>query len=208
MHERSCADCHTQACDGGEGGYPAFCPTAALTDAQRETVRAAYLTGEEGAAAIASAEVECEGYLRLTRVEEIMAFAKKLGFSHLGVASCVGLIRETRALTKILRAHGFDVTVTACKVGAMKKVDIGINEACNAVGETMCNPILQAQLLNEANTQLNIVMGLCVGHDSLFYRHARALATTLVAKDRVLGHNPCAALYQAEGYYKKLLKEG
>ena len=45
-----------------------------------------------------------------------------------------------------------------------------------------CNPVLQAQLLNEAGTELNIVMGLCVGHDSLFYKHAKAVTTTLVVK--------------------------
>ena len=71
----------------------------------------------------------------------------------------------------------------------------------------MCNPILQAKLLNEAGTDLNVVMGLCVGHDSLFYKYSDALVTTLVTKDRVLGHNPVAALYQANAYYKRLLQD-
>ena len=66
-------------------------------------------------------------------------------------------------------------------------------------GPVACNPVLQAQLLNEAGTELNIVMGLCVGHDSLFYKHAKAVTTTLVVKDRVLVHNPVMALYTAEG---------
>ena len=70
----------------------------------------------------------------------------------------------------------------------------------------MCNPILQAKLLNEKETDLNIVIGLCVGHDSMFYKYSDALCTTLVTKDRVLGHNPVAALYQANAYYSKLLK--
>ena len=68
----------------------------------------------------------------------------------------------------------------------------------------MCNPILQAKLLNEAKTDLNLVVGLCVGHDSLFYKYSEALTTTVVTKDRVLGHNPAAALYTAESYYKRL----
>lgn len=55
--------------------------------------------------------------------------------------------------------------------------------------------------MNKEQTDLNIVMGLCVGHDSLFYKYAEGLTTTLVVKDRVLGHNPVAALYGAEGYY-------
>ena len=52
-----------------------------------------------------------------------------------------------------------------------------------------------------------MVMGLCVGHDSLFYKYSDALVTTLVTKDRVLGHNPVAALYQANAYYKRLLQD-
>ena len=71
----------------------------------------------------------------------------------------------------------------------------------------MCNPILQAQLLNREQTDLNVVVGLCVGHDSLFYRYSQAVTTTLVVKDRVLGHNPVAALYTAPSYYKKLLQK-
>ena len=69
----------------------------------------------------------------------------------------------------------------------------------------MCNPVLQAKLLNEAKTDLNIVMGLCVGHDALFYKYVEGLTTTLVVKDRVTGHNPVAAIYNAESYYKKKL---
>lgn len=71
----------------------------------------------------------------------------------------------------------------------------------------MCNPILQAMILNEAKTDLNVVIGLCVGHDSLFYKYAEGITTTLVTKDRVLGHNPVAALYQADTYYRKKLME-
>lgn len=71
----------------------------------------------------------------------------------------------------------------------------------------MCNPIMQAKILNEQATDLNIVMGLCVGHDSLFYKYSEALTTTLVTKDRVLGHNPAAALYTAESYYSRLMEK-
>jgi hypothetical protein len=47
-------------------------------------------------------------------------------------------------------------------------------------------------------------MGLCIGHDSLFFKHAKGLTTVLVAKDRVLGHNPVAALLLADTYYSRL----
>ena len=45
-----------------------------------------------------------------------------------------------------------------------------------------------------------------MGHDSLFYKYSEALTTTAVTKDRVLGHNPVAALYTADSYYSKLKK--
>ena len=95
---------------------------------------------------------------------------------------------------------------SAARQERFPKVSAGIPKECENVGVNMCNPILQAKLLNHHHTQLNVVIGLCVGHDSLFYRHAEALTTTLIAKDRVLGHNPAAALYQANGYYAKLLE--
>jgi uncharacterized metal-binding protein len=72
-------------------------------------------------------------------------------------------------------------------------------------GAVMCNPIMQAEVLNQAGTDFNVVMGLCVGHDSLFYKYSEALVTTLVAKDRVLAHNPVGALYQAKAYYRNKL---
>ena len=49
----------------------------------------------------------------------------------------------------------------------------------------MRNPIAQAELLNEAGTELNIIVGLCVGHDALFIRHCKAHVTVLAAKDHV-----------------------
>ena len=72
----------------------------------------------------------------------------------------------------------------------------------------MCNPIMQAELLNDAETDFNILVGLCVGHDSLFFKYSDAMTTVLVAKDRVLGHNPAAALYTTSTYYARLLRKG
>ncbi|HET7159419.1 MAG TPA: DUF1847 domain-containing protein, partial [Burkholderiales bacterium] len=70
--------------------------------------------------------------------------------------------------------------------------------------ESLCNPLCQAELLNAHGCEFNVVMGLCVGHDSLFFKHAKGLTTVLVAKDRVLGHNPIAALQLADSYYSRV----
>ena len=137
----------------------------------------------------------------------IKSSSRRMGFRRIGIATCVGLLTEARTAARIFRKAGFEVYGVACKVGAQPKTAIGIPEHCQAVGKNMCNPILQAKLLNRAKVDLNVVIGLCVGHDSLFYKYAEALTTTLVTKDRVLGHNPAAALYQAEAYYSRLLKD-
>jgi hypothetical protein len=42
------------------------------------------------------------------------------------------------------------------------------------------------------------------GHDSLFFKHSEGLATTLVAKDRVLAHNPVGALQLADTYFQRV----
>jgi len=54
---------------------------------------------------------------------------------------------------------------------------------------------------------MNIIFGLCVGHDMLFSMHSKAPVTTLVVKDRVTGHNPIAVLHGQNYYYKRLQNE-
>lgn len=201
----SCGDCGVTNCNEGDKTYPGFCPTTHMDEKVKEEAMAAYNEPENHNIMVQAADVEYEGYGRLTRVEETIEFAKRMGFKKIGIATCVGLIRVTPMLTKILRHHGFEVYGIGCKVGAQPKTSVGIREECCAVGANMCNPILQAKLLNAEKTDLNIVMGLCVGHDSLFYKYAEGLTTTMVVKDRVTGHNPVAAIYNAESYYKKKL---
>lgn len=205
---RSCIDCAVTNCDKQDKAYPAFCLT---TNNKNEKVLQEalelYKEEENHEVMINAADVEAEFYGMMTRVEEIVEFSKRMGFKKLGIATCVGLINESRILAKILRKNGFEVFGAACKAGAVEKTAVGIKESCEKVGKNMCNPIYQAKRLNAENTEFNIVMGLCVGHDSLFYKYSDALVTTLVTKDRVLGHNPAAALYTANSYYRKLLEE-
>ena len=81
----------------------------------------------------AAAEVEYENYCRMTRIEEIAEFAGKIGARRLGVATCVGLISESRAAAKFFRRKGFEVYGIACKVGAQAKTRVGIDPCCQAV---------------------------------------------------------------------------
>ena len=200
----SCIDCGVINCRKGDAAYPDFCLTTGLEEDVLQEAMAEYEKDDINRIAVTAAEVEADHYCEMTRVEETMEFARGIGAEKLGIATCVGLIQEARTAAKIFRKAGFEVYGVACKCGAVDKTDIGIPERCNAVGPHMCNPVLQAKLLNREGTQLNVQIGLCVGHDSLFYKYSEAPVTTLVAKDRVLAHNPVGALYQADKYYRKL----
>lgn len=203
----SCIDCAVKNCDKMDKFYPEFCLTKNMKKEVFERAMPRYREKENHKVMVAAAEVECEHYCQYTRVEEIMAFAEKIGAKKIGIATCVGLLSESRTLAAILRNHGFEVFGAACKVGTVPKTEVGIPEECNKIGINMCNPILQAELLNDAETDLNVIMGLCVGHDSLFIKYSKALVTSGVTKDRVLGHNPAAALYTANSYYSKIKGE-
>jgi uncharacterized metal-binding protein len=157
--------------------------------------------------AMAAARTEAAGYCKETRVQEVMGFARRLGVNRLGIAFCVGLIQEAHLLLEILEANHFEVLSVCCKVGSIPKEEIGLGDDEKihpGQYEASCNPIGQALLLNEAGTGLNIALGLCVGHDSLFFQHSQAPVTVLVAKDRVTGHNPIAAIYTSHSYYRRL----
>ncbi len=142
-----------------------------------------------------------------TRMVEICEFAEKMGYKRLGLAFCMGLTKEAAIVEEILRNHGFEVVSAVCKAGRIPKERIGLQEEHKihrGSEEAMCNPVYQARLLNVAKTDFNILLGLCVGHDSLFFRYSEALTTVLAVKDRVTGHNPLAAIYLHESYYRKI----
>ncbi len=214
-----CAKCTKVVCNSKaflEG--PSNCPTKT----RRQVIQQALTKYDdpetkEFARQASIQEFECYMHLpegltpRNPRVEEVAQFAKKMGYKKLGIAFCGGLMDEARILTRILENRGFEVVSVCCKAGAIPKERIGITEEQKIEGpgsfEAMCSPITQAEILNSEGTELNIAVGLCVGHDSLFFKYAKAPTTVLVAKDRVFGHNPAAALYLSGSYYRKLLRK-
>jgi uncharacterized metal-binding protein len=186
---------------------PPTCPTTSQSEVI-ERVKEIYQDKELAKLALEAARVEASGYMRWTRVEEIIQLAKRMGYKKLGIGTCLGLINESRTLTQILEAKGFQVVSICCKTGGIPKEFIGIKDDEKVYPgrhESMCNPIAQAEILNEERCDFNILMGLCVGHDALFLKHVKALTTVLVVKDRVLCHNPVAAIYNTNMYYHRLL---
>jgi len=145
------------------------------------------------------------------RVEETVQFARKMGYRKLGLAFCGALRKEAGILTQILENRGFQTVSACCMIGGVSVTSVGIKDEDKLGGpeawQTMCNPLVQAEVLNGAGTDFNIMLGLCVGHDSLFLKHSQALVTVMVVKDRVFGHNPVAALYQADVFYRWLARK-
>jgi len=205
-----CAECPPalRACRAGEQDErgPAWCPSH-LAPAVVEAARARYAQEPIARVHAESSRVEAEGYCVWTRVEEIVHFAKRMEFRRIGLAFCAGSFDLAKTFAAILESHGFEVVSVCCKTGGVPKEELGLTdeEKVRPGGfEAICNPLTQAAVLNEARCDFNVVLGLCVGHDSLFYRESEALVTTLVAKDRALGHNPAAALLLAEGYFRRV----
>ena len=119
------------------------------------------------------------------RVEEIRNYAKLAGLKRIGIANCVTVQKEANMLKETLAAD-FDVYAIDCKCG---KVPASEFLGADAKGIS-CNPAGQADFLTESNTELNVVMGLCVGHDMVFSAKSQAPTTTLIVKDREHKHNP------------------
>ena len=206
----SCSECSIRNCYRRDRKYPDFCLTSQYLFDVTATREIYTSDSVDGRLARAAAEIEGEYYGRLTRLEETIRFAKKLNVTKLGIASCIGLLDEASLYAKIVRTAGIETKTVICKVGAIDKTEIGLPDdlkVCPGCNESCCNPALQAQVLNEWGSQLNVMVGLCVGHDAIFARHSEAPAVTFIVKDRVLGHNPAAALYTAKFYYKRVLDE-
>ena len=100
-----------------------------------------------------------------------------------------------------------DVVSVACMCGALSSDDVALPEEDKIVQgyrQPMCNPIGQAKVLDAESCQLNIMLGLCVGDDTLFIKHSKAPVTVLAVKDRVLAHNPLGVLYTSRNPFSRL----
>jgi uncharacterized metal-binding protein len=142
----------------------------------------------------AASAIEGRYYGKETRLGEIILFAKELGCKRIGLAFCIGLSEEARVIDEVLSKH-FEVVSVCCKVCGIDKRDFDLPQISSEDQEVMCNPAGQAHLLNGSETELNVICGLCVGHDAIFTMVSDAPVTTLIAKDRVLAHNPAGAIY-------------
>jgi uncharacterized metal-binding protein len=188
-----CALCHSRECSSGRD----------CTDIRQDVIQS--YQGEALALARVAAHIEAAFYMKKTRIEETIEFAKAMGYRRIGVAFCIGLSREAETIHTILAQH-FEVHSVCCKVCAIPKGDFDLEAVRGGTDEVMCNPIGQAMVLNDCRTDLNLIVGLCMGHDMAFTRTSEAPVSTLVVKDRVLAHNPLGAVY-SRYYLRNLMTE-
>lgn len=200
----NCAKCGAHGCGKGELERALEdCPCK--NEALQGRALALYEEPENLKIAQMGAQVEREGYCRLSRVEETVLFLKKCGYHRIGLVFCVGLWSEASEFSRILEHHGFEVHSVICKSGAVSKAFLD-RDGSGSCGEgIMCNPIAQAMQMNEEKVEFNILLGLCVGHDTLALKYLEAPTTVLAVKDRVTGHAPLTPIYMAKGYYRKKL---
>ncbi len=221
MTDPRCARCKANPCHEGvtdDALLPDYCPIKNFKELVKLTTEK-YINQEIQPFYLNSAIIEKEAYDEKAareegrtvpirpRIREIAEFAKRMGYKKIGLAFCSGLSDEAGRASAILEKNGLEVCSAVCSCGAVDKAEMGIPSEHKIRNpekfEAACNPLLQAELLNQAQTGFNVIIGLCVGHDMLFTTHSTAPVTTLIVKDRLTGHNPVITLYSR--YHKDIV---
>ena len=206
-----CAKCGVYKCSDpkNEDDYPSFCTHENYADVRKESIEEGWKKPDirkinQACDEVLHRQKAHDGNYTWCRVKEVMEYSNSMEYKKLGLGFCNGLKDEARILSDILEKNGFEVASVACMSGAPAREEVGFEKYSHA-GDIICNPIMQAEVLNREKTELNLMLGLCVGHDILFIKYSKADVTPLVVKDRILAHNPVGALYTSKGYYRKEL---
>ncbi|MBT4521038.1 MAG: DUF1847 domain-containing protein [Halieaceae bacterium] len=190
-----CASCKAQPCFTGKGELPDNCPDRVRTVIASSDVVEGFF-----------GHVKANQEKNVDRIHELIEYANFMGYKKIGIAGCIGMHDELRVIKQTLKKDGgLEVSSVMCKSGSVHKKDLGVpasarltTQTGHAIGVIACNPVGQAMVFNDAKTDLNCVLGLCVGHDSIFMKHSEAPVISLLVKDRANAHNPASILY---GFY-------
>jgi uncharacterized metal-binding protein len=186
--------CRKQGCwRGPDEGIPIYCQANRFLE-EIEKAKRAYVKPEvvdlyKAACVVGAVN---DGYR--SRIEEALDFARQMDFTKIGFAACTAFSNELEIITQLFTRAGFEVVAASCAIGRVSAEARGLPEFGKYLNSG-CNPLAQAEILNKTGTQLNFILGLCMGHDILFTQHSEAPVSTLIVKDRLLGNNPAAALY-------------
>lgn len=158
---------------------------------------------------LAASATESRNYLKMTRLEECLFFLQQMNAKKIGIAFCIGLANEAKFCAQYFKNAGIAVESVCCKNCSIDKDMLKLEKIKPGSREAMCNPKMQAELLNQAGTEYNFIVGLCVGHDMVFTKASKAPVSSLITKDRVLANNPAGVVYSR--YWRRklgILEEG
>lgn len=127
----------------------------------------------------------------LSRLQEVIEFSKTMNFQRIGIAYCYGMEADAALVAQIFRESGFKSYPVSCTTGGFKQSEVNDESKIEKVS---CNPLAQAEQLNNETVDFTITMGLCLGHDIIFQKQINSYTTTLVVKDRVYSNDPIKAL--------------
>jgi uncharacterized metal-binding protein len=201
-----CGYCGKKGCFRGDMTQaPEFCPSKLEPEALKEA--RGKLEEPETRGLAQDVARTWRGMAGKNRIELTMEYARLRGYNRLGLAFCVGLSQEAELLSNALINEGFEVISAGCMCGSLCSDDVGLPEEDKIMAgrrQPMCNPIGQAAVLDKEGSQLNIMLGLCVGDDVLFIKHSKAPVTVIAVKDFALAHNPLGALYTSKALFSRL----
>jgi uncharacterized metal-binding protein len=191
-----CLSCDEKVCLRGEICRPGLRKDTAETD---PVIRAMLDS---------SLDVMAEKERTLCRLTELIYFCLGMRYKKIGIAFCIDMFEQTEILASLLRRF-FEVYPVCCKIGGKRTFDphtgsIISNDRAD-FSNISCNPLGQAMMLNKIGTDLNIIVGLCMGVDCIFSKESKAPVSTLFVKDKSLAHNPIGALY-SDYYLKEITK--
>lgn len=124
-----------------------------------------------------------------SRLLELIEFLKASGYKKIGIANCLSMQKYAEKLVEILKNEGFDVFSINCKQSGLEASEISPD-----MKGPSCDPLSQAEYLNEMGTEFNINVGLCLGHGLLFDKYSKAPVTTFIVKDFAHNHNVIESL--------------
>jgi uncharacterized metal-binding protein len=136
---------------------------------------------------------------KLCRLAELVSFCLEMKYERVGIAFCIELLKQAEIVTAVLRRF-FEVFPVCCQVVSSQGKEVLPEDRAGAAqirppGRIRCNPVAQAEILNRADTDLNVMLGLSLGADCLFTQESRAPVTTLFVKDKSVEDDPICIAY-------------
>ena len=137
---------------------------------------------------VAALDIGTEPERVLCRIAELTYLCVEMQYRHVGLAFCADLFAESETVARLLRRF-VRVTPVCCRAGGLPE------RSAERDPGFRCNPFAMARMLNQAETELNIAVGLSMGCDVIFARLSQAPVTTLFVKDKLLANNPVSACH-------------